>query len=127
MLVVGPKAVDSDYVRQEWQFAYFEADKVLTPILRLGDYPLAIDELHLVHCEDFRDDAQYGFHLDNLVRQLREPVPPLGRLIAVPSLPMHFLSRSEGWNLLHCEAFRDDAKSMPGCPTGGQSRCRGVT
>ena len=57
VLVVGPKAVASDYVRQEWQFAYFEAGKVVTPILRLGDYPLAIDELKLVHCEGFRDDA----------------------------------------------------------------------
>ena len=40
VLVVGPKAVTSDYVRQEWQFALREADKVVTPILRLGDYPL---------------------------------------------------------------------------------------
>ncbi len=127
VLVVGPKVVASDYVRQEWQFAYFEADKVVTPILRLGDYPLAIEELKLVHCEDFRDDAEYAGHLDQLVRILKGPPPPLGKLIGVPSLPTHFLSRTEGLNLLHCEAFRDDAKSMPGCPTGGQSRCRGVT
>jgi hypothetical protein len=36
LLVVGPKTVTSDYVRQEWQFALREADKVVTPILRLG-------------------------------------------------------------------------------------------
>ena len=95
LLVVGPKAAASDYVRQEWQFAYFEAEKVVTPILRLGDYPLAIDELKLLHAEDFRDDAHYTMHLDQLVRILREPPKPLGKLIAVPSLPPHFLSRTD--------------------------------
>jgi hypothetical protein len=48
VLVVGPKAVTSDYVQQEWQFAWREADKVVTPILRLGDYPLVPDELKLL-------------------------------------------------------------------------------
>jgi hypothetical protein len=38
VLVVGPKAALSDYVRQEWQFA-LQADKAATPILRQGDYP----------------------------------------------------------------------------------------
>ncbi|GEM_PF-4834365 len=33
VLVVGPKAGVSDYVRQEWQFA-LQADKAVTPILR---------------------------------------------------------------------------------------------
>jgi len=107
VLVVGPKAVASDYVRQEWQFAYFEADKVVTPILRLGDYPLAIDELKLVHCEDFRDDGEYAGHLDQLVRILGESPPPLGKLISVPSLPAHFLSRTEGLTKLR-DALRAD-------------------
>src|SRR6516162_5634069 len=31
VLVVGPKAVTSEYVLQEWQFAWFEAEKVVTP------------------------------------------------------------------------------------------------
>src|SRR5260221_6599398 len=55
VLVVGPKAAMSDYVRQEWQFA-LHADKAVTPILRQGEYPLVPDELKLLHCEDFRDD-----------------------------------------------------------------------
>jgi WD40 repeat protein len=95
LLIVGPKAVASDYVRQEWQFAYFQADKVVAPILRSGDFPLVPDELKLLHCEDFRDDAQYGFHFDQLVRILREPPPQLGKLIGVPALPPHFLSRTD--------------------------------
>jgi TIR domain-containing protein/NB-ARC domain-containing protein len=95
VLIVGPKAIASDYVRQEWQFAYFQADKMVTPILRRGDFPLVPDELKLLHCEDFRDDAQYQFHLEQLVRILREPPPKLGKLIAVPSLPDHFLLRTD--------------------------------
>ena len=95
LLVVGRKAVASEYVRQEWQFAWFEAEKVVTPILRLGDYPLAIDELKLVHAEDFRNDADYALHLKELVRILNEPPPPMGKLIAVPSLPAHYLSRTD--------------------------------
>jgi hypothetical protein len=73
-------------VRQEWQFA-LHADKAVTPILRQGDYPLVPDELKLLHCEDFRDDAQHAFHLEHLVRQLRQPVPPLGFRGARPALP----------------------------------------
>ena len=103
LLVIGPKAVTSEYVRQEWEFAYFEAEKVVTPILRLNGksadghiidgYSLIPDELKLLHCEDFRDkedfrdEAQYAFHLEQLVRILQEPAPPLGKLIGVPSLP----------------------------------------
>jgi WD40 repeat protein len=94
VLVLGPHAIGSDYVRQEWQFA-LNADKVVTPILRRGDYPLVPGELRGVHCEDFRDDAQYAFHLANLVRQLNEPIPPLGQPLRVPRLPAHFLARPD--------------------------------
>ena len=107
VLIVGPQAVASAYVQQEWQFAWREADKVVTPILRLGDYPILPDELKLLHCEDFRDDAQYLFHLDNLIRQLRAPAPPLGKLIAVPSLPPRFLARAERLSALR-DALRAD-------------------
>ncbi|HEX5271302.1 MAG TPA: NB-ARC domain-containing protein, partial [Gemmataceae bacterium] len=106
VLVIGPRAVSSDYVRQEWQFALND-DKVVTPLLRLGDYPLVPDELRLLHAEDFRDDARFDFHLDNLARQLSEPVSPLGKLIAVPSLPPHYLARAERLNVLR-DALRAD-------------------
>ena len=107
LLVVGPGAAASEYVQQEWQFAWFKAEKIVAPILRLGDYPLVPDELKLLHCEDFRDDAAYAFHLDQLIRILREPPAPLGKLIAVPSLPAHFVSRSEGWTKIR-DALRAD-------------------
>lgn len=106
VLVVGPRCESSEYVRQEWQFA-LQYEKVVTPVLRLGDYPLLPDELRLVHTEDFRDDSRFNFHLDNLVRQLSEPVPSLGQLIGVPSLPPHYLARAERLNALR-DALRVD-------------------
>jgi WD40 repeat protein len=95
LLINGPNAVTSEYVRQEWQYAYFEAEKIITPILRQGDFPLIPDELKLLHCEDFRVDAQYDFHFERLVCKLDEPAPPLGKLIGVPSLPAQYQSRTD--------------------------------
>src|ERR1019366_5819691 len=47
------------------------------------------------HVEDFRDDAQFDLHLANLMRQLSEALPPLGKLIAVPTLPDHYLEQGD--------------------------------
>jgi len=112
VLLVGPRAIDSDYVSQEWQFAYFEANKCVNPIVRLNGqdavgktldgYSLIPEDLRLLHAEDFRNDAQFEVHLANLVRQLSEPLPPVGKLVAVPELPPHFLKRRE-----HVHALRD--------------------
>jgi len=68
--LVGPRIAASVYVRQEWQFAWREAGKVVTPILRLGDHSLIPDELKLLRCEDFRDDSL----LQISSRQLGPPV-----------------------------------------------------
>lgn len=106
-LVVGPGITVSDYVRQEWEFAWREAGKVITPILRTGDYSLIPSDLKLLHCEDFRDDSQYDFHLDVLARQLRDAPPRLGKLIAVPSLPEHYLHRRDRLEVLR-DAVRAD-------------------
>jgi WD40 repeat protein len=94
VLVVGPAAVDSDYVAQEWRWA-LEVGKAINPVLRLGDYPLLPDELKLLDAPDFRDDARYNQALDTLVRQLSEPVAPMGKLLAVPSLPPCLLRRQD--------------------------------
>ena len=118
LLVVRPQAVASEYVRQEWEFAYFEAEKVVTPILRQGDFPLIPDELKLLHCEEFRDDAQYTVHLKELIRILKDPVPPLGKLIGVPSLPPHYLSRADRLIPLR-DAVRSGLDSP--APLGGET------
>jgi len=102
LLVVGPGVLISDYVAQEWRFAYFEAGKCVNPIVRLNGrgaggavidgYELIPEDLKLLHAEDFRDAAYYAEHLANLIRQLFEPPAPLGKLVAVPELPAHFIA-----------------------------------
>ena len=97
LLIVGPHAVMSEYVTQEWQFAYYAANKCLNPIVRrdgrdphgarIDGYALIPEDLKLLHAEDFRDDSRYQQQLENLIRQLREPVRPAGKLVAVPELP----------------------------------------
>jgi WD40 repeat protein len=104
LLVVGPKAATSDYVNQEWRSA-LEMGKCVNPIVRLNGqgedggfidgYSLVPEELRLIHAEDFRDDSRYEEHLENLVRQLAEPAPPLGKLVAVPTLPPHYRAQPE--------------------------------
>jgi WD40 repeat protein len=104
VLVVGPKAVESDYVTQEWRSA-LEMGKCVNPIVRLNGrrhdggtvdgYDLIPEELKLVHAEDFRDSFRYAEHLANLVRQLSDPAPPLGKLVAVPTLPVHYRAQPD--------------------------------
>jgi WD40 repeat protein len=105
LLVVGPQVLASDYVAQEWQFAYFAANKCVNPIVRLDGsdaagqrvdgYRLLPEDLRLLHAEDFRDDAYYAEHLAQLVRQLSEPLPPVGKLVAVPELPPGYRAQPE--------------------------------
>ena len=93
--VSGPKAALSAYVREEWQFALECDHVVVTPILRLGDYEHVPGELSLLHCGDFRDDANYLAALAKLIASLRQPNPKLGALFAVPNLPPNFLGRPD--------------------------------
>jgi len=105
LLVVGPHSMASDFLGQEWQFAYFAANKCVNPIVRLDGtdaagrridgYRLLPEDLRLLHAEDFRDDAQYAGHLAQLVRQLSEPLPPVGKLVAVPELPPGYRAQPE--------------------------------
>ena len=48
LLMVGPKAVTSDYVAAEWQCA-LETCQVVTPVLRLGDFNLLPEQLSRAH------------------------------------------------------------------------------
>jgi len=94
--VGGPKAAQSAYVREEWKLALEFDHVVVTPILRLGDYDTSVPgELGLLHCEDFRNDANYSAALAKLIASLRQPNPKLGALFAVPSLPPSLIARPD--------------------------------
>lgn len=102
ILVIGPKAATSDYVRQEWEFA-LQGCKAIVPILRLGrsakvsnnDYGLIPAQLSRLHSPDFRKARPYREALDELVRILHEPLPRPGELYGVDALPPHYLPRPE--------------------------------
>ena len=115
ILVVGPAAATSDYVRQEWLFAS-EFGKLINPVLRLGDFDLLPSELLLLDTRDFRDDKRYAVEFERLVEQLRGAPPLMGKLIAVPSLPPHFLERKDQLRMLK-EALLADLQG-PAVVTG---------
>lgn len=94
IVVIGPRAVRSDYVRAEWQYALTQS-KVVTPILRLGEYEVLPPELRNLHCPDFRDDTVWNEAIADLLRILNEPLPPLGSLYGVISPPPHYQPRPD--------------------------------
>ncbi len=61
----------------------------------IDSYELIPEDLKLLHAEDFRGDASYDAHLANLIRQLSEATPPVGKLVAVPELPACFLAQPD--------------------------------
>src|SRR5438105_15220293 len=82
VLVVGPKALTSDYVTGEWRHA-LTLGKAITAVLRQRDRGDLPAELRLLDSRNFRDDARYPVELAALERQLSEPVPPIGKLVGV--------------------------------------------
>jgi hypothetical protein len=92
VVLVGPAAVRSDYVRAEWQHALADA-KPIIPVLRLGEMADLPAELRPLHCIDCRTPAE-ARGLADLRRALTEPVPRLGGIAgAIPPSPPHFLPR----------------------------------
>jgi TIR domain len=86
VLVVGPKAISSEYVQAEWEHALLFGRSVV-PILRRGDYESVPGRLSKLHIPDFRTSGPYVDALRELLRILGEPLLPLGMLYGVPSLP----------------------------------------
>jgi hypothetical protein len=94
VLVVGPGAVKSGYVRAEWQYA-LSCCLPITPMLRAGDYSLIPEEIANVNALDCRPGRDENAALDELVSKLVESALPLGRLVNVPYLPSKFLPREK--------------------------------
>ena len=106
IIVLGPRAVTSDYVRAEWQYALV-ASKVVIPILRVGTYDLLPAELTNLHCPDVRDTRAYPDALAELMRILDDPVPPLASLSGVPAAPPHFQPRPDDLTRLAAAVLLD--------------------
>jgi WD40 repeat protein len=101
LLIIGPDAIRSDYVKAEWEYAAGLCKPVI-PILRVGlgnnkdneDFAQIPSQLSQLHCIDFRETRPYEQGLSELLRILGNPAP-LGDLINVPPLPDHFLARPD--------------------------------
>jgi hypothetical protein len=123
ILVIGPRAVTSDYVRFEWTLA-LEACKVVVPVLRMGDFSLIPERLTLLHCLDFRAARSYEDALGELLRIIRTPVPPLAVLNGVETLPPKFLPRPREVDRLRtvvlADTFRPTAITSAGRTTALQ-------
>lgn len=110
--VVGPNAVQSDYVLAEWRWASLFA-KAVVPVLRRGEYELLPPGLADLHTPDFRHDENYGANLDDLVRILVEQIPPLSPLLGVPRLPLNFVTSSRSAEMLIATVLRDVQRPTP--------------
>jgi WD40 repeat protein len=106
VLVVGPKAISSEYVQAEWEHALLFGRSVV-PILRRGDYESVPGRLSKLHIPDFRTSRPYVDALRELLRILDEPLLPLGMLYGVPSLPPHFVSRTEDMSAMNATVLGD--------------------
>jgi hypothetical protein len=120
IVVIGPKAVQSQFVCVELQHAaYFGLS--IVPILRLGDFSLIPSEIfsaevQLLHDEDlsklhaieFTPSRSYGSALADLLRVLQVPPHPLAPLLtAVPALPKHFVPPVEAFEKLSALVLED--------------------
>jgi tetratricopeptide (TPR) repeat protein len=102
ILVVGPHARTSAYVRDEWEHAlhYY---KTVIPVLRVGrghnnnteDFSLIPDRLKNLHAYDFRNNAAYHDTLTRLAGDMLRGALRLGPLLGVPALPPHYIPRPD--------------------------------
>ena len=99
LAVIGPKAVESEYVLSEWHHAHLFGKSVV-PIIRLGDYGLLPPELSNLPGLDFRNKWwqfwSYRKPFHKLLRILQQPILQPGELLTmVPSPPPHLLQRHD--------------------------------
>ncbi|MGA2985685.1 MAG: NB-ARC domain-containing protein [Terriglobia bacterium] len=94
LAVMGPAAITSEACQGERAFA-FGVGKVVTAILRLGDYKMLPRELSKYFVPDFRAWRPYEAALDELVRVLHDPPVIPGRLFDVPAPPAHLQHRPD--------------------------------
>ncbi len=92
ILVVGPGALQSEYVRAEWEYA-LSTCKVVIPILRLGEVDALPETLRKLHTPDFRETRPYPEAFEELRRILKDSPPLLGDLKGVEPLPAWYLER----------------------------------
>ena len=92
VLVWGPDAQESDYVKAEWRYA-LEICIPVVPIWRLGESRNLPKELENNDSPNFTKDSEFENSYEYLFRQLNEPVAKIAS--AVPSLPETYFEPTE--------------------------------
>ena len=108
ILVVGPGAAASDYVRAEYEFALRQC-KPITPILRAGDFDLipkalGIDGVNAIDCRAVRNEAAA---FADIAARLRQPAP-IGGTVGVQPLPRGHITRADAYQAAF-DALQADA------------------
>jgi len=109
ILLAGPGALASDYVRQEWGFAEDLGIPIL-PLILAGDFNQLPEPLRFYHSVDGRVPATVDSAVAELLRLLSEPVPQLGTCYSFPFRPPHELARealqSQLWDAIGLDRQR---------------------
>lgn len=92
--VMGPAAITSEPCKAERAFA-LNAGKIITCILRIGEYEMLPSDLSKDFIPDFRVSRPYDTAFQKLTNILKAPPAVRGRLFDVPSLPTHWVSRTD--------------------------------
>ena len=110
IVFLGPRAVQSEYVRAEWQFA-LTANRVVSPVLLDAGtlVPPELRSLHRVNATGGRIESQV---LAEILRIASDPPPPLGRLFRVPAAPPHFQPRVDDFTQLANRFAIDDVNRI---------------
>ena len=106
LLVVGPAALQSEYVRLEWQHALLYSRAVL-PLLRIGEYGEIPPDYALFHSVDCRAERDERGVFEEILARLETPVPALAELRGVPPLPPSFIPRADFFDALTATVMAD--------------------
>ena len=119
ILIVGPAAVRSDYVRAEWQYA-LAAEKVVSPVLRLGERAIIPAELRTLHYVDALEKRDEAKAIAEILGIAADPPAPVGQCFHVPKAPLHFRPRIEDFSRL-AGLFQIDQPSRIALPASERS------
>jgi hypothetical protein len=141
IIVIGPHAAQSLYVKAEWEFA-LENCQVIIPILRMGltknengkiiksdkDYNLIPEPIQKrnLDCIDFRKERNYNEALDELLNDLSKDIKKLTELHGVINKPNNYINRNEDIDKIKKSILRDTREPTVVTSTGKATAVQGM-
>lgn len=107
LVVIGPDAIASEYVRAEWQCALAEG-KVVVPLLRRGTFETLPPELSPLNCLNHLEERDAEVAFCELLEKLRAPLPTAGALHGgVPDMPPRYRPRPSDFSAIARSVLAD--------------------